>query len=170
MNVVFLSESNNLPYFIKMGIRPNEFYTDFDRFKKVSTTYRADTMIVAVFTGNCLFHKSNVVNLLNTLSKRVGITDIVVLSDIQLPALSFPYFMYQGVFDNFVKMQGWNAIDNKFYDVMGYIKDSCSKDTKSCNCVLCKEHKGNIEDARDSYENRKVSDDSYYNMIVVPEI
>lgn len=102
--LIVVAERNVLPSLKALGIRPKEFYTDFDLFCKKSV-YFHDSIVVVLFTGTHGFSKKRVIDQLDEMKPNLTQSNIkvVVMSDTILSGCS-EYYYYEGLPVEFVRM------------------------------------------------------------------
>ena len=122
--LVILAERNILSYLVGIGVKPYEFYTDVETFKKRAPLFE-DVKLVIIFSGTCGFSKRYVVRMANSLKARVdntedtGLVSLTVLSDTYLPQCE-EYYKYSGTPINFMLYSGWTL---KSKDIIEFWKD-----------------------------------------------
>lgn len=122
--LVILAERNILSYLVGIGVKPYEFYTDVETFKKRAPLFD-DVKLVIIFSGTCGFSKRYVVRMANSLKSRVdnaddtGLVSVTVLSDTFLPQCE-EYYRYSGTPINFRLYSGWTL---QARDIVEFWKD-----------------------------------------------
>lgn len=115
-----------------LGIKPKEFYTDFDLFYKKSV-YFHDSIVVVLFTGTHGFSKKRVIDLLDEMNPSLTRNNVkvVVMSDTILSGCS-DYYYYEGLPVEFTRMikkktANKNGTVVDIWGTLGYIP---AKETK----------------------------------------
>ena len=111
--VIVLSEINCLDYLKFIGITPDEFYTDYNLFKKKAFTFR-DATVICIFAGTCRFSKRVVLETMTAIEKR-SVEDslrVLILSDTLLPQCP-DYFVYSNSVGTCIEYSGTKAISKQ---------------------------------------------------------
>lgn len=167
--LAILSEINCLGVLNSKGVYPDEFYTDIDKFKSNTVSFREATVIV-IFAGNCRFNKKHTIELVKSLKKRAdsefdkSIKHVYVVSDMTIAGLR-SYYKYEGSIDLVSIMHGWNSVKDNV-DIWAKLQNSPRKTI----CYLSSYDDGDITDALERYNNRFKQEDEYAKLIVVPDV
>lgn len=169
--LVILSEINCLDNLRRLGVEPDEFYTDMRQFDNNSVTFREATIVV-IFAGNCAFNKKRTIELVKNLMKRAsatndfGIKAVYVVSDTVIPSLS-SYYKYTGNLNTVDIMNSWNVV-KAGVDI--WLKLSKRSVSDKCKTYFSDYDKGICDEARAAYEKRHKSEDDYVKLIKVPSV
>ena len=123
-----------------LGIKPKEFYTDFDLFYKKSV-YFHDSIVVVIFTGTHGFSKKRVIDLLDEMNPSLTRNNVkvVVMSDTILSGCS-DYYYYEGLPVEFTRMIKKKTANKKAFK--GVNKKMVIKVPKKMKKVYVKIFKG----------------------------
>lgn len=167
--LVVLSEIDCLDYIRAKGVHPAEFYTDIEAFKNNAVLFQ-DATILVIFAGNCRFNKKHTVKLVKDLMKRSesksdrSIAHIYVVSDLTIAGLK-SYYKYEGSIDTVKIMRGWDAVKDGVNIWLKLRNKEC--ETKTYYSAY---DKGDITGALSEYEDRYRGEDSYRELIQVPDV
>ena len=169
MSQIVLSEIDCLTYLQRLGVYPDEFYTDFETFKANMTFFR-DATIIVIFAGNCRLNKKLTLEVVKGLMKRAeskndnSIKHVYVVSDMTIAGLR-SYYKYEGTLDTVSIMHGWKSVKD---DV--FIWNKLSSPKKDVKKFLSAYDSGDISAAMKRYEERKKTEDEYVSLIQVPDL
>lgn len=113
--LVVLAEFNCIEALNKRGVYPDKFFTDFDLFKKVASTFH-DTHVLFILAGTSRFNKRLVTDLGMNLQKRAhdvndnGIKSFTLLCDTTYVKIK-PYFKYRGTIDHIDRWELYNKVE-----------------------------------------------------------
>ena len=167
--LAILSEINCLTRLNALGIYPDEFYTDIEKFKNNLAFFRETTVLV-IFAGNCSFNKKHTVELVKTIMKRksmdndIGFKAVYVISDIELESLS-SYYKYSGDLETVDIMSGTKVVKP---DVNIWVK--LKSEPKNSKLFLSSYDLGDSSEAHQAYANRHKAEDEYVRLIQVPNV
>lgn len=167
--LVILSEIDCLDYIRAKGVYPAEFYTDIEAFKNNAVSFQNATILV-IFAGNCRFNKKHTIKLVKDLMKRSenkgdnGIAHIYVVSDLTIAGLK-SYYKYEGSIDTVTIMHGWDAVKSDVNIWLKLKNNEC--DTKTYYSAY---DRGDITGALSEFEDRYRGEDSYRDLIQVPDV
>lgn len=155
-----LSEINCLELLESKGIYPDSFYTDFELFKKKSTSFK-DADVVIFKLGTCSFSGGQIIEFVNLLRKRVqnekdkGIKSVTLVSDIEMPVVG-EYYRCDEHFTEFEKYNG-KKLDKKGIDFITMLDDMQDKEDNVIQTFYSDFDKGNSEPIRESILNKEPS-------------
>ena len=167
--LAILSEINCLSVLNAKGVYPDEFYTDIEKFKNNTVSFR-DATIIVIFAGNCRFNKKHTIELVKNLTKRAdseqdkGVSHVYVVSDMTIAGLR-SYYKYEGNIDTVNIMHGWDCVKTGV-DIWSKLQN----EPKKAICYMSNYDLGNIEEPLKEYEARYKPEDEYARLIVVPNV
>ena len=167
--LVILSEINCLDNLNKIGVYPDIFYTDYEKFK--TETFLFDNAdVIILFAGNSRFVKRLVFEQIIMLTKRAedetdkGVRNLFVITDIKLGTLKKYYKYTYDITETYLTE---NFKEKEQVDIWGMFKTP----PKQTKVILSDYDIGNSSDARNRFENRRTtSEDDYLDLIVTPDI
>lgn len=170
MKLVVLSEIHCLHYLTGIGVKPNEYYTDFDEFKN-HLAYFINVKVVIILGGTCAFGKRRVLDLYTTIlsraedSKDTGIQSVYLLSDVVLPSCE-SYYFYENEPIYCQEYSYTKPVGNPISLLERVEHDS----TESIQVHLSEAHNGHyVSDARAKTKS-ELENDELVNLIKVPTL
>lgn len=164
-----LAEMNCLKSLNKLGIYPDDFYTDFVEFKNNTSMFVEDTVLI-IASGICSFNRKHLVDLAKSLKRREedpndkGVVKVIVISDSDLPNLK-GYYKFTNSLDNLVSKDGWKE-RGEGKDVLLSLQSPPKKSTLH----LSRRHRGECADLVEAYKNHGNKEDEYCKIIQVPDV
>lgn len=155
----------------KLGVYPDEFYTDLDTFRNRAITFKDATLMV-IFAGSFRFNKRHTIEMIKNFVKRAssekdsGIKKVYVLSDVVIPSLN-KYYKYLNTIDRVDIMRSWDAVRTDV-DIWKFLKT----EKRESKCFMSSYDLGNANSYRDAYTSpeRKNTEDEYTKLIFIPNI
>lgn len=154
----------------RLGVYPDEYYTDYLKFKSrvISLT---DATVLVIIAGTCGFNKTHAIEFIKSLMKRAddekdkGIKELYVVTDSSIPSLN-RYYKFQGTLSSKVSMfQGWN-LKMSNVDIWAKLRGIEKESMK----YLSDYDRGDSSVAREAYESRQSYEDNYIKLIKVADV
>lgn len=164
--LLVLSEIDCTDYLNKMGIYPDELFTDLEMFKN-KMIIASDADIIVIFAGSCQFSKRIVSELITKMRKRIsektdtGINSLLVLSDTELKHID-DYYIYYGRPNEVFKVSK-KKVEKNPTDVWSSYRSA----EKPCKKYLVQY---DCEKAAEAVKKRFDKDDELLQVIQVPEM
>lgn len=169
--LVVISEINCLGNLHNMGVYPDMFFTDFNLFKNMTSTFQ-DADVIFIIAGTCQFNKHVVVEKIKELMKREmnendkGIHSVSVVTDVNIPNLR-RYYKFIGDITDLTEFSGWsNKGKVDFWSAFRGEKKAIIDDV-----YLSSFDKGLTDDLKKGYTDTalKTKEDKYIKLIIKPE-
>lgn len=166
-----LSEINCLDKLNKLGVYPDEFYTDLDTFRNRAITFKDATLMV-IFAGSFRFNKRHTIEMIKNFVKRAssekdsGIKKVYVLSDVVIPSLN-KYYKYLSSIDRVDIMRSW-SVARSDVDIWKFLQT----EKHESKCFMSSYDLGNATPFVEAYTSpeRHNTEDEYTKLIFIPNI
>lgn len=170
--LVVLTEIDCLDLLRRKGIHPEEYFTDFEKFKNRASFFE-DVIVVCIMAGTCQFSKRHILEFCTTLSKRsrddfdTGIKDLYILSDTVLPNCK-SYYLYRELPIVFSQYSGWKCRQKevRFWEKLEYEQSN----DEDCQCYYSEYDRSETTRIMKSLETRFSELDELIGLIKIPQI
>ena len=169
--LVILSEINCLDNIKRIGVNPDDFYTDFESFKS-NIIFLTDATVVIIFAGGYAFRKRLIVEQYNLLKERAenpndkGVSKVFVLSDATLPIIK-EYYKFMNDFTKVYRFDKYK--EKEEVNFWGYLRNISNKNVKT-QIHLSAYDSGDPTEFIEKYNNRTSSEDEYIKLIIKPNL